>query len=58
MATTHLSVDCSGPNGSTQHWREDYLQESQKLKSFAGVESNGTLPLIGQRFSWPSENLP
>jgi hypothetical protein len=26
---------------------EVYLQESQKLESFASVESNGTLPWVG-----------
>jgi hypothetical protein len=33
-------------NGSTQHLLEVYLQESQKLKSFASVDSNGTLPWL------------
>jgi hypothetical protein len=35
-----------GLNGSTQHQLEVYLQESQQLKSFASVDSNGTLPCL------------
>ena len=35
-----------GLNGSTQHELEVYLQESQQLKSFASVDSNGTLPCL------------
>ena len=39
-----LSGNAGGLNGSTQHQLEVYLQESQQLKSFASVDSNGTLP--------------
>jgi hypothetical protein len=35
-----------GLNGSTQHSLEVCLQESYKLKSFASVESIGTLPCL------------
>jgi len=35
-----------GLNGSTQHELEVYSQESQQLKSFASVDSNGTLPCL------------
>jgi hypothetical protein len=35
-----------GLNGSAQHKLEVYLQESQQLKSFASVDSHGTLPCL------------
>src|SRR5208282_1425830 len=43
---THMSNKCGGLNGSTQHLFEVYSQESQKLKSFASVESIGTQPCL------------
>src|SRR6266849_1989069 len=42
-----VSGESGGLNGSTQHQLEVYLQESQQLKSFASVDSNGTLPCPG-----------
>ena len=43
-----LSPDKSGGlNGSTQHLLEVYLQQFQKPKSFASIDSNATPPCIG-----------
>src|SRR6266850_2204306 len=41
-----VSDNPGGLNGSTQHQLEVYLQKSQQLKSFASVDSNGTLPCL------------
>src|ERR1700730_15258243 len=43
-----MLLDCpvyrGGLEGSARHGVEVYFEESQKLKSFARVDSNGTLP--------------
>src|SRR6266403_4752887 len=36
-----------GLNGSTQHLLEVYLQQFQKPKSFASIDSNATPPCLG-----------
>ena len=42
-----MSGNPGGLNGSTQHSFEVPSQDSQKLNSFASVDSSGTLPCLG-----------
>src|SRR5208337_201180 len=44
---TRVTGKLGGLNGSTQHELEVYFQESQRLKSFASVDPNGTPPCLG-----------
>src|SRR5580704_5712076 len=41
-APAYLSGYCGGLNGSTQHFPEVYSQESENLKSVAGVDLSAT----------------
>jgi hypothetical protein len=47
-----------GLNGSSQHWLEVYLQESTKLNSLNGVDSNGTPPFLGSDWVQPYISVP
>jgi len=56
LSRTHTAANSSsfphpdksgGLNASTQHWLKVHVQESTKLNSFKGVDSNGTLPCLG-----------
>jgi len=43
----HFSGNRGGLNGSTQHWLDVYWQKFSKLKSYASIDSNRTLPCSG-----------